>query len=130
MTVQVDSQPVTDQNMWCIDICCINNSISCLEKKTMFGTHEQTCYVNINVGLLPPPTILVSLKFTSPELMGRHLVALVLLTTIHMNTKVENINSIFFLPSVQPSGGVGGGGWGGVFDYLNTRAGGLQFHQS
>ena len=76
MTVQVDSQPVTDQNMWCIDMCCINNSISCLEKKTTFGTHKQTCYVNFNVGLLPP-TLLVSLKFTHPELMGRPLVALV-----------------------------------------------------
>ena len=54
MTVQVDSQPVTDQNMWCIDMCCINNSISCLEKKTTFGTHKQTCYVNVNVGLLTP----------------------------------------------------------------------------
>ena len=31
MTVQVDSQPMTDQIMWYIDI---NNSISCLEKKT------------------------------------------------------------------------------------------------
>ena len=62
MTVQVDSQPVTDQNMWYIDMCCINNSISCLEKKTMFGTHEQTCYVDFNVG--PPPHIFVSLKFT------------------------------------------------------------------
>ena len=34
MTVQVDSQPVTDQIMWYIDMFCINNSISCLEKKT------------------------------------------------------------------------------------------------
>ena len=71
MTVQVDSQPVTDQNMWCNDMCCINNSISCLEKKTTFGTHKQTCYVNFNVGLLPPP-LLVSLKFTRPN--GRRLV--------------------------------------------------------
>ena len=73
MTVQVDSQPMTDQNMWYIDMCCINNSISCLEKKTTFGTHEQTCYVIFNVGL----PLLVSLKFTQPELMGRPLVALV-----------------------------------------------------
>ena len=43
MTVQVDSQPVTDQNIWCIDMCCINNSTSCSENKTTFGTHEQTC---------------------------------------------------------------------------------------
>ena len=34
MTVQVESQPVTDQITWYIDMCCINNSISCLEKKT------------------------------------------------------------------------------------------------
>ena len=33
MTVLVDSQPVTDQLMWYIDMCCINNAISCLEKK-------------------------------------------------------------------------------------------------
>ena len=75
MTVQVDSQPVTDQNMWYIDMCCINNSISCLEKKTTFGTHEQTCYVDLNVG--PPPPIFVSLKFTRPKLIGRPSVALV-----------------------------------------------------
>ena len=68
MTVQVDSQLVTDQNMWHIDMCCINNSISCLEKKTTFGTHEQTCYVDFNVGLPPPP---------HPELIGRPSVALV-----------------------------------------------------
>ena len=54
MTVQVDSQPVTDQNMWWNDMCCINNSISCLEKKTTFGTHKHTCYDNFIVGLLPP----------------------------------------------------------------------------
>ena len=59
MTVQVDSQPVTDQNMWHIDMCCINNSISCLEKKTTFGTHEQTCYVDLNVGP-PPPYFCIS----------------------------------------------------------------------
>ena len=52
MTVQVDSQPVTDQKQWCIDMCCSNNSISCLEKKATFGTQKQTCYVNFNVGLL------------------------------------------------------------------------------
>ena len=34
MTVQVDSQPVTDQITWYIDMCCNNNTISCLEKKT------------------------------------------------------------------------------------------------
>ena len=52
MTVQVDSQPVTDQNMWYIDMCSINNSISCLEKKTTLGTHDQTCYVSLCVCLL------------------------------------------------------------------------------
>ena len=36
MTVQVDSQSVTDLCMWYIDMCYINNSISCLEKKTIF----------------------------------------------------------------------------------------------
>ena len=45
MTVLVDSQPVTEQIMWYIDMCCINNSISCSEKKTTFGTHEQTLLV-------------------------------------------------------------------------------------
>ena len=46
MTVQVDSQPVTDQNMWYIDMCCINNSISCLEKKTTKGNtlSDILCY--------------------------------------------------------------------------------------
>ena len=52
MTVQVDSQPVTDQIMCYIDMCCINNSISCLEKKTTLGTHYQTCYVTLFVCLL------------------------------------------------------------------------------
>ena len=47
MTVQVDSQPVTDQNMWCIDMCCINDSIFRLEKKTTLGTYDQTCYVTL-----------------------------------------------------------------------------------
>ena len=74
MTVQVDSQP-TDQNMWYIDMCCINNSISCLEKKTTFKTYEQTCYVDFNVG---PPHIFISLKFTHPKLIGRLSVKLVL----------------------------------------------------
>ena len=36
MTVQVDSQIVTDQIMRYIHMGCINNSISCLEKKTTF----------------------------------------------------------------------------------------------
>ena len=40
--------------MWHNDMCCINNSISCLEKKTTLGTHEQTCYVDFNVGSPPP----------------------------------------------------------------------------
>ena len=57
MIVQVDSQPVTDQNMWYLDMCCINNSISCLEKKTTFGTPEYTYYVNFNVGPPPPSCI-------------------------------------------------------------------------
>ena len=74
MTVQVDSQPMTDQNMWYIDMCCINNSISCLEKKTTFGTHKQTC----NVSLPPPPSSCIS-EVYRPELMGRPLVALVML---------------------------------------------------
>ena len=51
MTVQVDSQTVTNQNMGYIDMCCFNNSISCLEKMTTFGIHEQTYYVDFNVGL-------------------------------------------------------------------------------
>ena len=47
MTVQVDSQPVTDKMMLYIAMCFIN-SISCLEKKTTFlGTHGQTCYYNV-----------------------------------------------------------------------------------
>ena len=58
MTVQVDSQPMTDQHMWKIDMRCVNNSISCLEKKTIFGTHEQTCCVDFYVDLPPahPPS--------------------------------------------------------------------------
>ena len=52
MTVQVDSQPVTDQIMWYFDMCCINNSISCLEKKTILGIHGQTCYVTLCACLL------------------------------------------------------------------------------
>ena len=52
MTAQVNSQPVTDQNIWYIDMCCINNSISCLEKKMSLGTHDQTCYVTLCVCLL------------------------------------------------------------------------------
>ena len=58
MTVQVDSQPVTDQNMWNINMCCINNSISCLKKKMTLGTYKQTCYVNFNVGFHPPSPFL------------------------------------------------------------------------
>ena len=38
MTVQFDSQPVTDQLMCYIDMCCINNSLSCLENKTTVRT--------------------------------------------------------------------------------------------
>ena len=45
LTINLDSQPVIDQIMWYIVMCCINNSISCLEKKTTLGTHDQTCYV-------------------------------------------------------------------------------------
>ena len=56
MTVQYESQPVTDQNLRYIDMCCITNSISCLEEKTTFRTHEQTCYVNFNVCLPLPPS--------------------------------------------------------------------------
>ena len=52
MTVQVDSQPVTEQIMRYINMCCINNSISCLEKKTTLGTNDQTCYVALCVCLL------------------------------------------------------------------------------
>ena len=64
MTVQVDSQPVTEQNMRNIDMCCINNSISCSEKKTTLRTHEQTCYVNFNVGL-PLPLSCISEVYPS-----------------------------------------------------------------
>ena len=48
MTVQVDSHPVTDQLMWYTNLCCINDSISCLEKKTTEGTQDQTCYIPFN----------------------------------------------------------------------------------
>ena len=77
MTVQVNSQPVTDQIVWYIDMCFINNSISCFKKKTTFGTHEQTCYVDFNVCQNPTVCLSVSLEITRPELMGRPLVALV-----------------------------------------------------
>ena len=33
MNVPGDSQPVTDQIMWYIDLCRINNSISCLKRR-------------------------------------------------------------------------------------------------
>ena len=52
MTVQVGSQPVTDKIMWQIDMCCINNSISCIEKKTTLGLHDQTCYFALCVCVL------------------------------------------------------------------------------
>ena len=51
MTVQVDGQPLTDQIMWYIDMCC-NDFISYLEKTTTLGTHDQTCYVTLCVCLL------------------------------------------------------------------------------
>ena len=47
MTVQVDSQPVTDQIMWYIDICRFDHSISYLEKKTTKGSHDQKCYTTV-----------------------------------------------------------------------------------
>ena len=65
MTVQVDSQPVTDQNMWCVVMCCINNFISCLEKKTTLGTHDQTCYVTMCY-------VYWDYKLARPELIGVH----------------------------------------------------------
>ena len=46
MTIQVDSQPLTDQIMIYIDMC-INNSTSWLEKKTTLGIYDQTCYVTL-----------------------------------------------------------------------------------
>ena len=52
MTVQVDNQSVTDQIMWYIDMYCINTYISCLEKKTILGTQDQTCNVTLCVCLL------------------------------------------------------------------------------
>ena len=48
MTVQVYSQPMTDQIKWYIDMFYINNSISCLT----LGTHDQTCYGTLCVCLL------------------------------------------------------------------------------
>ena len=50
MTVQVDSQSVTDQIMWYNDMCYINNSISCLRKKTAIR--------NIWSDMLCPPQFL------------------------------------------------------------------------
>ena len=52
MTVQVNSQPVTDQISWYIGMSCINNSIYCLEKKMTLGTHNHTFYVTVRVCLL------------------------------------------------------------------------------
>ena len=66
MTVQVDSQPVTDQNMWNIDMCCINNSISCLEKKTTLGTHEQTSSMLV----CPSPLLFISEVYPSGALVA------------------------------------------------------------
>ena len=63
MTVQVDSQPVTDHIMWYIDMCYINNSISCLEKKTtvkntwsdMLCPHQ--CLSKFNWVFVPPSNV-------------------------------------------------------------------------
>ena len=63
MTVQVDSQLVTDHIMWYIDMCYINNSISCLEKKTtvkntwsdMLCPHQ--CLSKFNWVFVPPSNV-------------------------------------------------------------------------
>ena len=68
MTVQVDSQPMTDQIMWYIDMCCINKSISCLEKKTTLGTHDQTSYVALCVCLLRLEISTLRTYLCAPEL--------------------------------------------------------------
>ena len=45
MTDQRSSQSATERIIPCINMCFMNNSISCLERKTTFGTHDQTFYV-------------------------------------------------------------------------------------
>ena len=65
MTVQVHSQPVTDQITVYIDMCCIINSISCLEKKmTVRNTwSDMLCSLKCMskchcvFSFLPPPCI-------------------------------------------------------------------------
>ena len=47
MTVQVDSQPGTDQNMCHIDICFINNSVFCF-KKIRRLEHMNSLRIEIN----------------------------------------------------------------------------------
>ena len=112
MTVQVDSQPVTEQNIWYIDMCCINNSISCLKKKTTFGTHEQTWRHAMSNSMLVSLPHFVSLKFTSPELIGQPSVKLVYLCltnnrflfnspkTESGNMNVRNLKRTFLDPSI------------------------------
>ena len=89
MTVQVDSQPVTDQQMWYIDMCCVNNSISCLETRRHLehmNRHTMTTsmlvcltliniyiFVSLNQSLHKVFMIencnLFTLEFTQPELI-------------------------------------------------------------
>ena len=65
MTVPVDSQLVTDHFTWYINMCCINNYISCLEKKT------------------------------TKEHKIRHVINLDCLISFSIQSKIQNLNSTY-----------------------------------
>ena len=58
MTVHDESQTVTDQIIQNIDMFCIDNSISCVVKKTTLGTYDQTSYFHFNI--CPKKTVYLS----------------------------------------------------------------------
>ena len=71
------------------DMCCINNSISCLEKKTTYRNTwsdmlcQLQCLSKMNCAFVPSP-MSVSLEFKRPELMGWLSVALVISKTSYV----------------------------------------------
>ena len=107
MTVQVDSQPVTDQNMWYIDMCCINNSISCSEKKTTFGTLEQTYYADFNAS--PHPFSCISEVYPSRAYWSTFSRACFVYIHVHHLIK----GSITRLQVITPGNGAHCGTFGG-----------------
>ena len=93
--IQVDSQSVTGQYMWYISMCCINNSISCLEKRQHL--EHMSIHTMSSSMLVCLPPLLVSLKFTRPELIGRPTVALVLQgwPANFLSTVVDGLKRLF-----------------------------------